>query len=345
MDEKNSKESKITEGKEATRRLQEMGHAFKQSGVLMAAIELDLFSCVSHGANTVEAICQRMGLSSWAGTKLIDACAALGLLVRKGDSYFNASDVEKFLVKGKRAYIGPWITGGKDTYELWKEVAPILTGSKAPAGKGFYDQAWKDVQAARKLHQATYSVGLAAGYKLARRLDLGRFSLLLDLGGGSGCYSIALTSSYPTLRAIVMDYPTVCEVAKEYIIEAELTERITTFDGDLITTDFPAGADVMLLSSNLPNFSSSQLERIINKAFQAMAPQGMVIILGEALNDDRTGPLEPTLYSLEEALVGGEGEGHTRAEVAQLLNSAGFAKVEVADFIPSILVRFLAYKE
>lgn len=345
MDDSNLKKQMAVKGKGASRRLQEMGHAFKQSGTLMAAIELDLFSCIAQGARSVEAICQKIGLSSWAGIKLIDACAALGLLTKKEDYYYNASDVEKFLVKGKQTYLGPWITGGKDSYDLWKEVAAILKGSKAPAGKGFYDQAWKDVKAARELHRATYSVGLAAGYKLAKLMDLNRFRLLLDLGGGSGCYSIALVSSYSFLKATIVDYPTVCEVAKEYIAESKLEDRISTFGGDLTAAEFPPGADLMLLSSNLPNFSSRQLEIIINKSFRSMAPRGLMIILGEALNNDRTGPLEPALYSLEEALVGGGGDGHTCKEVEQLLKLAGFTNVEISEFIPGILTRFVAYKD
>ncbi|MBI4595826.1 MAG: hypothetical protein HY730_05530 [Candidatus Tectomicrobia bacterium] len=345
MANKNTGEMKGAESRGATKRLQEMGHAFKQSGALIAAIEVDLFTHVSQGADTIEAISKKTGLSLWAGTKLVDTCAALGLLIKKGNTYSNAADVERFLVKGKQAYIGPWITGGRDMYDLWKDVAAILTGVKSPRGKGYYEEVWKDVKSARELHEATYSVGLAAGYKLAKTIDLSRSSLLLDLGGGSGCYSIALVSSFPTLKAIVMDYPTVCEVAKQFINEAGLSDRISTFGGDLIKVDYPPRADLMLLSSNLPNFSSRQLEIIINKAYQAMANRGIMIILGEALNDDRIGPLEPVLYSLEEALVGGEGEGHTRAEVNHLLENAGFKQIEIDDFIPEILTKFVAYKE
>ncbi len=344
MDNKNAGEVRGSGSRGATKRLQEMGHAFKQSGALMAAIEVDLFTYISQGAGTIEEICRKTGLSLWAGTKLVDTCAALGLLTKSGMNYSNAADVERFLVKGKQAYIGPWIIGGRDTYDLWKEVAAILTGKKPPKGKGLYEHAWKDVQSARQLHEATYSVGLAAGYKLAKTIDLSNSSLLLDLGGGSGCYSIALVSGFPALKAIVMDYPTVCEVAKQFINEADLADRITTYGGDLIKADFPPNADLMLLSSNLPNFSSRQLEIIITKAYQALTSKGIMIILGEALNDDRTGPLEPVLYSLEEALVGGEGEGHTRAEVKGLLEKAGFQKVEIDEFIPEILTKFVAYK-
>jgi len=40
---------------------------------------------------------------------------------------------------------------------------------------------------------------------------------MLDLGGGSGAYSIVATKTFPGLQAIVLDLPPVTVVADEYI--------------------------------------------------------------------------------------------------------------------------------
>lgn len=146
------------------------------------------------------------------------------------------------------------------------------------------------------------------------------------------------------MKAIVLDYPTVCTSAEEFIADAGLSERRTTHPGDLLTVDFPPGADVMLMSSNMPKFSTSGLATVYRKAFDAMEKGGTILILGEAMYDDRSGPLEPAYYHLEDTFVGGWGETRTVAEVCQLLGEAGFTDCEVSEFAPGLLTRFTAHK-
>ena len=325
-------------------RLQNLAHAFKQAGALRAAINLDLFTAVAHGAREISPIAEEIGLSRQNAQKLADVCSSLGLLEYKDGLYYNAPDVERHLVKGERGYLGPWLTTGEEAFNLWSDIAPILKGDKPPIAKGIYEQAWKDVEGARRMNRDTYNIGIGGGYRLARSFDFSPYSLLLDLGGGSGAYSIAIASTYPKMKAIVMDYPTICTSAEELIAEAGLSERITTHPGDLLTVDFPPGADVMLMSSNMPNFSTSGLATVYRKAFDAMAKGGTILILGEAMYDDRSGPLEPACFHHEDTLVGGWGETRTISEVCQLLEEAGFTDCEVSEFAPGLLTRFTAHK-
>jgi hypothetical protein len=100
----------------------------------------------------------------------------------------------------------------------------------------------------------------------------------------------------------------------------------------------------MLMSSNLPDFSSAGLATVYGKAFEAMAEGGAMIVLGEALNDDRSGPLEPALWNLDDALSGSHGDSHTVAEVCALLADAGFGECEASEFVPGLLTMFVARK-
>lgn len=327
-----------------TLRLQNLAHAYKQAGALKAAIKLDLFTAVTEGATEISRIAQKTGLNRANAQKLADVCSSLGLLQVKEGTYSNAPDVDRHLVKGRKGYMGAWLMDAEQQFNLWADIAPILQSNRPPAPQGIYAEAWNDVEAARRLNRSTYSIGLGSGYRLAHTLDFLPYSLLLDLGGGSGCYSIAITSSYPHMKAIVMDYPTICTSAEEFIAEAGLSERITTHPGDLLTVDFPPDTDVMLMSSNLPDFSNSGLTTIFHKASDAMEKGGMIIILGEALYDDRSGPLEPALWNLDQALRGGLGESHTISEVCHLLMEAGFIDCEVSEFAPGLLTRFIAHK-
>lgn len=327
-----------------TLRLQTLAHAFRQSGVLNAAIKLDLFTVVAQEIGETSRIARETGLSQQNAQKLLDVCSSLGLLECRDGRYHNAPDVERYLVKGKEGYAGPWLTNGEEQFKHWADIAPLLKGERPATARGKYEAAWTSVEAARRLNQSTYSIGLRSGYSLARRWDFSARSLLLDLGGGSGCYSIAICSTHPHMKAIIVDYPTVCASAEEFIAEAGLSERITTHPGDLLEVDLPRGADAMLMSSNLPDFSSGALATVYGKAFGAMEKGGAIIILGEALNDDRSGPLEPALWNLDDALSGGHGDSHTISEVCQLLTDAGFVDCEASEYVPGLLTMFVAHK-
>lgn len=328
-----------------TRRLQEISHGFKQAGILIGAIELGIFTAVSEGAHNVPHIAEITGLSKWAAQKIVDACAALDLLERKDGLYYNAPDVQKYLVKTDPNYRGIWMLLGKHSFGMWADVAAILKGDKDPGSKGFYTHAWADNEIASMMNMATYNIGLGSGYRLARTVDFSSYSYLLDLAGGSGAYCIALTSEYPNLKATVMDYPTICISAKEFIAKAGLSDRINTHPGDIVKDDFPKGADLMLMSSCLPNFETNEFKKVLSKAYESMEPGGTFIILGETLYNDRIGPLESANWGIEEALVGGHGETFTESEVCSFMEQAGFIRTEVAEFSPGVLTRITAHKQ
>jgi len=326
-------------------RLQNLARAYKHAGVLKAGIKLDFFTVIAHGAREISQIAKETGLSNQNAQKLAVACSSLGLLEFKDGLFYNAPDVERYLVKGETGYLGIWLgTETEEKFRLWSDVASFLKGDRTPVSTGTYDEAWKDIEAARRLNQRTFNVGIGGGHRLAKFFDFSPYSLLLDLGGGSGAYCIALASKFPGLRAIVLDYPTVCASAEEFIAEAGFSDRITTHPGDLLEVDFPSGADVMLLSSNLPNFDNLGLTTVFRKAFDAMEKGGVMIVLGEAIYNDRSGPLQAALWYLDESILGGPGEVRTITETCDFLNEAGFKDCNVSEFAPDLLTMITAHK-
>ena len=78
-----------------TLRLQTLAHAYRQSGVLNAAIKLDLFTVIARGTRELSQIARETGLSQQNAQKLLDVCSSLGLLEYRDGLYGNAPDVER----------------------------------------------------------------------------------------------------------------------------------------------------------------------------------------------------------------------------------------------------------
>jgi len=328
--------------KPGTIRLQNMSYAHKQSATLMAAVELDLFTKVSEGASNFPEIAEAIGLSLLNTERLVVACTAFGLLEKDGEEYRNAPDVERYLVKGKRSYLGPWILLSKRDFKRWEDLADYLKSDTQPQVREFYRNYTEEEVG--QYHEATYSVGLGAGYKFAGDVDLSGRSLMLDLGGGSGCYCIAAANRYPGLKAIVFDFEVVCKVTREFISQWGLQDRISTHPGDFTRDPLPSGADVMLMASNMPGFGPETVEKVFRSAFEALAPGGEFHVVAEILDDEKDGPIGPALWGLHEALTGSDGRSHSEFETKGYLENAGFASIQVHPFVPGSLTRICGVK-
>jgi SAM-dependent methyltransferase len=324
-----------------TTRLQKMAQAYWESAALMAAVELEVFTAIAHGHDTVETVARAVGISARNAERLLTALAAMTLLDRTGDRFTNAADVQRFLVKDGERYAGPWILFTKPRWEAFGKLSEHLR-RREENHLGQYVEF--TVDDARRYHAATYSIGMGAARLFSRSVDLTGRKLMLDLGGGSGAYSIVATKTWPGLKAIVLDLPPVAVVATEYIAKNDAADRVSAMPGDFTQTDFPKGADVVVMASNLPQYEPALIRLVVAKAFAAMAPGGEMHLIGETLHDDRRGPLSAALWGLNEAIQGSTGVAHTEGEVTGYLREAGFTQVTVHPFVPGVLSRVTGRK-
>ena len=325
-----------------TVRLQNISYGHKQSAALRAAIEIDLFTRVSEGASTFAKVAEALGLSELNAQRIVVACAAIGLLEKDAAGYKNAPDVERFLVKGKPTFVGPWLLFATHDFEHWKDLKDYLVTDEPPRILGMYESLTDEM--AREYHEATYSVGLGAGFLFSKDVDLSQRHLILDLGGGSGAYCIAATQRYPHLKAIVMDFEPVTKIASEFIAQWGQQDKISTLPGDFTSDPFPRGPDVIIQASNLPQYNQAGLESVMRTGFEALVPGGEYHVVGETVSDKKDGALGPAMWGLHEALFGSLGRAHSEKEVIAYLENSGFVNVEVHEFIPGSLTRITGYK-
>ena len=313
-----------------TQGLTSMAFAFKQSGTLLTAIELDLFSKISQGAHTIPELGKSLDLPSSVADKLVTACTALGLIEKRNSAYYNSPEVDRYLVRGKERFYGDFLLfQARSEYDTWKNMTPALRQPVSPTG--LYHTMMQDPEIARGITVAGYNSSIAAGRKLAREFDFSPYSLFLDLGGGSGCYSIPACERHRGLRA------NVTEVAEEFIAKAGLSDRISTQAGDFSADELPGGADLVGIIGNLHAYSPDETESVIKRAFQAVDPGGSLIVIDYMLNNERTGPLESALRHFESAAYSSKGWVKTPAEISEYMRRAGAIDIQTRDFIPGSL--------
>ncbi len=335
--------SQETTSRPTTVRLQRMVRAYRESAALMAAVELGLFTKIAEGHDTEEALGKAMGLTPLHAERIIVACVGLGLVERDGDHLKNAPDVDRFLVQGQPNYAGEWMLFTKPDWNEWGRLSQHLA-NQTPARADNVKVSDFTVEDARRYHRATYSIGRGAGRLFLRQVDLTGKKHLIDIGGGSGAYCIEACKQYPDLRASVLDLASVAEVAREFIAENGVSDRVEAVACDFNKDPFPQGADIAVMASNLPMYGRDEFRAVVKKAHDALAPGGEMHLIGEALNADRTGPADAALWGLSEALVNGTGLSHSTADVESYFRAAGFQDISTLPFVEGVLMRTMGRK-
>jgi SAM-dependent methyltransferase len=326
----------MTEKKTDSVRLQNIVQGFGQSAALMSAVELGVFTAIDAGAETVADIAQAVDIHAVNAERLLTMLVAMQLLDYKNGRFANADDVARFLVEGSPRYAGPWMLFNKPQWNDWGRLTEHLRAKELKVLGPIGDFTVED---ARAYHQATYSIGMGAGRRFVRQVDLTGRKKILDLGGGSGAYCINAAKTYSELTAVVFDLPVVAKVAREFIAENGVEEQVTAMGGDFTKDDFPTGADVVIMASNLPMYGPEMIGKIVQKAFDALEPGGEMHLIGETLFDDRVGPIGPAYWGLGQAIGETLGVAHSEADCIGYFTAAGFTEVVAAPFIEGTLTR------
>jgi predicted O-methyltransferase YrrM len=151
---------------------------------------------------------------------------------------------------------------------------------------------------------------------------------MLDVGGGSGAYSIAFARARADLQADLLDLETVVPIAQGQIDKAGLGDRIHTRRGDLRTDRLGEGYDLVFVSAICHMLSEAENRDILKRVGQALAPGGRVAIQDFILEADKTSPKSATLFSLNMLVGTRAGASYSEAEYTAWLRDAGFGDVK-----------------
>ncbi len=238
-----------------------VAYGFMGSQALFAALEIGLFTELAAGPASAAALAHRLGLDAGPILALLEACTGTELLERDGDRYRNSAAASRYLVRDARGYMGDYYLRqiAATLYAQVPAAARVIRGQAAGVTyAGFLDDPARTEEFIRGQHAG--SSGPA--HLLARDHDLSAFTRLLDLGGGSGAFSIEIARRHG-LSAIVVDRPSVVAVARKIVEESGLADRIRCVPGDAVTGPWPDGADLILLSYVVSSYGPDVLRELL----------------------------------------------------------------------------------
>lgn len=300
-----------------------------------AAIELDVFEALACAPASHQELARKLGLSERGTEIVLPLLASLGLLRRHDGRYQLTHQARLYLLRGSPYYWGHLLNRMGPSSPHHASIQQALKGERASTTGGPGDRpsdAWEaghvEIEQARMIAAFMHSHSIAPALGMARNVDFSGVRRLLDVGGGSGCFCIALAQRHPQLRCTVMELPAMCEVAKEYIAAAGLTDRIETRAVDMFRQAWPRDHDAMLFSNILHDWDFATCARLLAAARDTLPPGGRIFVHEALLDDSGIGPVATSTFSLV-MLLGTQGRQFTYAELARLLDETGFGDIGV----------------
>jgi O-methyltransferase domain len=119
------------------------------------------------------------------------------------------------------------LVNGAFGYESFRHLTAALRGEWTFSDKGFYEgMIYSAGLGGETFSAAQHSGSLGPARLMAKRMSLAGRNRLLDIGGGSGAYTLAFCAANPQLKATILDFPQTVETAKKYTLDAGLADRV-----------------------------------------------------------------------------------------------------------------------
>ncbi len=302
-------------------------NAYRKSRIILTAWELDLFTKLENTNGQLNEIVILLKTDKRATRMLLDVLAAYGLIIKKNNQYFNTGFAKKYLVFYSPDYLSG-LGHSNNLWELWsgltnsvKEGKPFTRDEINEQGETWLEN-FIEAMHDRARTQATETIGL---------IDLANVNYVIDIGGGSGAFSMAFVDAKKEIAATVFDLPNVITLTNKYIEKEGYQKSINTISGDYTKDDISSGYDLAFLSAIIHSNSFETNQDLIKKCFHSLNPGGQIVISDFIMNNDRLSPLYGAEFALNMLVATNEGDTYTENEIHDWLLNSGFEKIKRID--------------
>jgi len=306
--------------------LLEVANSYWKTCALHTGVKLELFTVI--GKETMDAgeVAERIGGNPHGVETLLNALCAMDLLTKENGRYANTDFSSKYLVKISPDYTGFIIMHYHHLMDSWRRMREsVLSGKPCRQRPVTASETERE-----SFLMGMFNLAMDLAPHFAREIDLSGRKRFLDFGGGPGTYAIHFCQENPGMTATVFDLPTTRVFAERTIARFGLTDRIDFKAGSYVhdTVDFERTYDVAWLSHNLHGEGPEEAEKVVAHAMSALKPGGLVFIHEFILNNDKTGPLFPALFSINMLIGTPGGRAYSEQELVTILEKNGAVDVK-----------------
>jgi demethylspheroidene O-methyltransferase len=267
----------------------------KAIDVIDTALKIGLLDVLEPGPVSLGELSRRFDLVPGRLYKFLDCLESLSLVRRNGGNE-SIEDTDYRAVQGLKdavvAVVGPdAVERDRDKYpwrRLHGQLHDTLRGRLSLTDDDF---AWPPKSTGQV---AEFEKSMAAG--LGPVIETFRTHVrrlwtvptrLLDVGGGDGTLAARLLAECPSLTVDVYNLPAVQPLVQHTSIQTGYPDRLGFIGGDFLTEPLPAGYDALSFVRVLHDWPTPIARRLVESAYQALPPHGVLLICEEFRTRDR----------------------------------------------------------
>ena len=304
-----------------TDELRRLVSGFQVSQAISVAVTLGIPDLLADSPRTSDELAAATDTNPDALYRLLRALASVGVLREHAERRFESTELGDRLrgpgggfaaLIGRPYFWNAWahliesVRTGENAFRLQHGVDVWEYRSSRPEESAIFDRAM--TSHTERMHRS-----------LVEAYDFGRFSVVVDVGGGRGTLLAALLAEHPHLQGVLFDQPHV-------VAGADVPDRCRVVGGNFFES-VPDGGDAYVLKWIVHDWEDEEATAILRTVRRALPSHGVVLLVERDLGGPNEAP-EAKLSDLNMLVMPG-GRERTIEEYERLLQAADFAFVGV----------------
>ena len=268
----------------------------------------------------------------------------MGFLDREGDgpdaTYRNTAAGALYLDRTSPRYVGGMLEMlNARLFRFWQDLPDALRTGRPQnelkhGGDGMFEELYAEPARLEQFLNAMTGISRINFEAFAEKFDFAPFQTLCDVGGATGLLCIEVARRHPRLQCTSFDLPVVEPIAKRSIAAAGLSDRIATAAGDFFVDPLPK-ADLITMGMILHDWNLEKKLHLIRAAYDALPPDGALVVIEALIDDRRRENVLGLLMSLNMLIEFGDAFDYTGADFRGWCSQVGFRRVDVMHLVGS----------
>lgn len=310
--------------------LRRLVNGYQVSQAIHVAATLGIADLLEDGPHTSDELAAATGAHPRSLYRLLRALARVGGFREENGRRFALTPLGDCLHSDAPEPVGGWAAFmGRPYY--WRAWAHLLhsvrTGENAfrnAHGADVWEYRAQRPEEGAIFDRAMTDLTRRANRSLLEAYDFGRFTTVVDVGGGRGALLAALLAEYPATRGVLFDQPHVAAMAEDALGAAGVADRCRIESGSYFDA-VPEGGDAYVLKAILHDWEDEEAATILRSCRRAVPAGGALLVIEQELGPTNENP--DAKFSDLNILVAPGGQERTIGEYAALFASAGLRLV------------------
>ena len=204
---------------------------------LFAANEVGLFEALAAGPASIAELAKKTNVPAPTLAIVANAMVSLGMLELQGERYRNSDGASTFLAGRSGHDMRPMLRFfNRISYPTWQKLdQAVRTGEGQAQFGGFSEEEQRIFSTGVGSFTAPMAAALATAY------EFGRHRRVLDVGGGTGSFLLAVLRRHSALEGTLFELAGASAVARHRLAREPESTRIEIVAGDLAKDPLPQG--------------------------------------------------------------------------------------------------------